>query len=628
MDRCITRWLRRGLFATILGPLLVTPLTTNAAPWAGNRQAFASPRFEDVWRTSDAAVAEGHTDRSWTWGPAPWFDYKESYIQSPQGLRQVQYFDKARMEINDPQNTSGSLGGVTNGLLVVELVSGRIKLGDGLGPEENAPLVAAPALPVAGDMHAPGEAQVTYDSFRSVATVDNQYRDTNNLGQRVGSTLTVNKEGTTAIGSNQSLANLPGTEIVVYERVTGHNVPKVFNDFRNTTPGIRAIDAFGYPITDAYWIKATVGGAHKDVLVQLFERRTLTYTPSNPHPFQVEMGNVGQHYFLWRYQHLGLPWTHSAPHLPIIFASTRAGAAFNVYAMNSDLATIIGGGDTRQRPWTYHNQETVPFSVSRSWDAGKIVYYGDSVRFNGKRQLVLIEPPASLGADRVTRILTSDANDYNPMVSPDGTKLAFVSDRGGNPELYLLDLLPRFNGMNTPAADALPTRLTETVDCSNQYPQWLPNGSGIVYESNCVDGTFEIFRGTLDYGQGQVNAGKGHTFSFAHATQLTTNDTHDRYPRVSPDGTQIAFTAQRDGNAEVYVMNSNGGQPQRITDDVASDQAPTWSPDGASIVWSSNREGNFDLFITANPRFRSPFPNTFVQLTTDSAEDTWPLWAQ
>ncbi|MGA7672435.1 MAG: peptidase S8, partial [Nitrolancea sp.] len=59
--------------------------------------------------------------------------------------------------------------------------------------------------------------------------------------------------------------------------------------------------ATGYPITEAYWAKVKVAGTVKDVLVQCFERRCLTYTPSNPTGWQVEMGNIGRHYYLWRY---------------------------------------------------------------------------------------------------------------------------------------------------------------------------------------------------------------------------------------------------------------------------------------------------------------------------------------
>jgi LPXTG-site transpeptidase (sortase) family protein len=59
--------------------------------------------------------------------------------------------------------------------------------------------------------------------------------------------------------------------------------------------------ALGYPITEPFWVKARVGGQDKDVLIQAFERRVLSYTPSNAAGWQVEMGNVGRHYDDWRY---------------------------------------------------------------------------------------------------------------------------------------------------------------------------------------------------------------------------------------------------------------------------------------------------------------------------------------
>ena len=57
----------------------------------------------------------------------------------------------------------------------------------------------------------------------------------------------------------------------------------------------------GLPITEPYWTRVLVGGQPRDVLLQCFERRCLTYTPSNPAAWRVEMGNVGRHYYRWRY---------------------------------------------------------------------------------------------------------------------------------------------------------------------------------------------------------------------------------------------------------------------------------------------------------------------------------------
>lgn len=58
----------------------------------------------------------------------------------------------------------------------------------------------------------------------------------------------------------------------------------------------------GLPVTEAYWIRVRVGGVDGEVLFQVFERRVLNYTPANPVTYQVEIGNVGQHYVQWRYQ--------------------------------------------------------------------------------------------------------------------------------------------------------------------------------------------------------------------------------------------------------------------------------------------------------------------------------------
>ena len=92
-----------------------------------------------------------------------------------------------------------------------------------------------------------------------------------------------------------------------------HGVAKAFVDFMNGQ-GLVAqgngyvqsqvydpLFVFGLPVTGAYWVKVKVGGVERPILFQVFERRVLTYNPANQPAFRVEMGNVGQHYKLWRY---------------------------------------------------------------------------------------------------------------------------------------------------------------------------------------------------------------------------------------------------------------------------------------------------------------------------------------
>ncbi|HEX6291949.1 MAG TPA: hypothetical protein VFZ66_22375 [Herpetosiphonaceae bacterium] len=581
----------------IIVALCAAALPAHAAPWAGNRTAFASPRFEQVWRNADRAVQQGQTNRSWTWGPQPWFDYKEVYRQSPNGLRLVQYFDKARMEINDPGNIAGPLGGVTNGLLTVELVSGRIKLGDGIGPDQNQQ--AAPAeIPVAGEATPASNPGPTYASFRSIATIDNGYRDPNRVGQRVGTTF--QRDG--RIGFRQDLAHQPGTEIVAYEPVTGHNIPKVFDDFRSAGP-VPAIAAFGYPITDAYWTTVQLGPTQTDVLVQLFERRTLTYTPSNPAAFRVEMGNVGQHYFQWRYQGMGYPWAAPDPQWSIVFASKTNGQSFDMYLMEAP-------GSTPQRIMT---PQVVPSSMARSWlphAPTQPLIFGEATIASGNRQIITLVP----GAKQPQRFSNNTANEYDAAVSPDGKQVAFISDRDGNPDLYLaLDA-------NTVAN---PIRLTESTACSIGRPSWLPDGSGLIYESNCLDNNWEIYRANLSYtvvGDAQIRVSMLVSPVTGLAERLTTTRADERWPRVSPDGSQIALFSNRDGNTEIYSMSISGGQQTRLTNNASRDEAPVWSPDGSLILFNSDRDGDHELYAT------NLSGSTLVQVTHNSVDDGYAVW--
>lgn len=611
--------------AVLLAAVALSNLSAaSAAPFDGQRGSFANERFANVWSRTDAELVQG--GRSWYWGPNPWFDYAEFYRNSPNGLRTVQYFDKARMEINNPDDRSYQEG-VTNGLLVKELVSGRLQRGD--SPYDVDMLVAAD-VPVAGNPRDDNQVAPGYQAFAGVATLDNDYRDPQRLGERVNTAL--DRSGN--LSTRDDLA-LPETEIVQYNSLTGHNIPRVFWDFMNLQgpilvdgrvtvgPVVDWLFAMGLPITDAYWTRARVGSEEQDVLVQLFERRVLTYTPSNPTGYKVEMGNVGQHYFQWRYPHLGQPWAAPDREPPLVYASDiDTGSHWELY-----MANFNGGGHRI----TTNDAETVAFSWRRSWDPGEMRLLVDSRRGNGEhRQIYAFDPPAFYDGDDawnagVRRLTYSDgtpippggpfpgylphgvANEYNASYSPDGTKIAFVSDRTGWPNLFLM-----------PANGNDPVQLTSVEGCAVQVPTWSPDGRMLYWEDNC-DGDFEIYRGNLVY---QEDRGYFLRASLENVQKLTDNTTDDRFPRVSPDGLSVTFTAYRDGNAEIYLMNDDGSSQRRLTNNGGEDEAATWSADGQTLAFASNRDGDYEIYTIDLDG------NNVRQLTNNTAQDRWPLWAQ
>jgi Tol biopolymer transport system component len=103
--------------------------------------------------------------------------------------------------------------------------------------------------------------------------------------------------------------------------------------------------------------------------------------------------------------------------------------------------------------------------------------------------------------------------------------------------------------------------------------------------------------------------------------RLTDDPGYDAWPTWSPDGSRIAFVSTRSGNPDIYVMDIDGTDIQQLTDNSANDLWPEWSPDGTRIVFTSNREGNFDIYVMdANG-------GNLQRLTSLSSSEDFPAWS-
>jgi hypothetical protein len=275
--------------------------------------AFAHPAFQRVWQRTDRPVGEGKVSRTWFWGPGPNTPgLSEQYNESPLGnkLRLVQYFDKSRMEVNNPGADPNQSFFVTNGLLTVELISGFIQVG-----EKDFVKFRPACIPMTGDF-----GDVTAPTYFVFQGVSNTQAGDHPAQDRSGQKATETIDNTGKVGQDASKGNLAGTIFVHFEANTKHNIPKVFWDFLNSSGPVynnqnQVVNeqlitpwffASGLPISEPYWTRAKVRGTVTDVLVQAYERRALTYVPTNQAGWQVEMANIGQHYFDWRYRNFGI----------------------------------------------------------------------------------------------------------------------------------------------------------------------------------------------------------------------------------------------------------------------------------------------------------------------------------
>ena len=183
-------------------------------------------------------------------------------------------------------------------------------------------------------------------------------------------------------------------------------------------------------------------------------------------------------------------------------------------------------------------------------------------------------------------------------VGPLAGRLAFTSNRHGNPEIYVADL----GGGTT-------LRLTNNP--GNEWiADWSPNGAKLAFTSNRLDGNYDIW--AMD------GSGEG-------AAPLVTTGAWDEYARWSPNGQRLAFasTAQTEGvpNSEIFVRQASG-ELQRLTFDRAENQWPDWSPDGR-IVYNQGTKGtsDWDIWII-NAGGQSPH-----LWLADPALDIHPTWS-
>lgn len=309
----------RFLSGVLLVVALIGPLAAAVLAAEPDERAFRR-----IWERTDALVAEGAVQRTWYWGAEPFTTRDEPYAEGVAGQRRVQYWDKGRMEISNPNDDPQNPWYVSSGLLPIEMIAGRIQMGD-TRFERRAPA----EIPIAGDPNSATNPDApTYADFFAVTTVllDSRLQPitADPIGPIAADSAAPPRfgdlvaEAVTADGQVERRPELaaayPGTRLVYYDGTLSHNIPQVFWDFLQQVGPVQIngeqrqdllvdwLYLIGHPASEPYWVRTNVNGTPQDLLVQVYERRVLTYNPTNQPGWQVEMGNVGRNYYQWRYE--------------------------------------------------------------------------------------------------------------------------------------------------------------------------------------------------------------------------------------------------------------------------------------------------------------------------------------
>jgi Tol biopolymer transport system component len=205
----------------------------------------------------------------------------------------------------------------------------------------------------------------------------------------------------------------------------------------------------------------------------------------------------------------------------------------------------------------------------------------------------------------LTRLTNNAAIDVDPAWSPDGAKIAFASTRAGHLEIYAMNA-------NGTGAKRLTTNLPfqgcgGTSAGQEILPTWSPGGGKIAFrhKTNCFGTAIDIMN----------SDGTG-------ITRLT--DARFVHKLAWGSAGKIAFDGFWSGcctnHFEINVVTVPGAAVTRLTNNTVDDVDPSWSPDHSKITFASNRNGNFEIYaMNANG-------SGVTRLTSNSAADTWPAW--
>ncbi len=131
-----------------------------------------------------------------------------------------------------------------------------------------------------------------------------------------------------------------------------------------------------------------------------------------------------------------------------------------------------------------------------------------------------------------------------------------------------------------------------------------------------------VFVSDRDHAYGEIST---RSFSGGAWTRLTSDSATDTAPAWSPDGSQIAYTSDAAGSADIWVMNTDGSGKQNLTSDAFWNENPDWSPDGEQIVYARQKSGSFDWDVWVMRADGSGKTNLTSQAPGTTAFD--PAWS-
>ena len=245
--------------------------------------------------------------------------------------------------------------------------------------------------------------------------------------------------------------------------------------------------------------------------------------------------------------------------------------------------------------------------------------------------------------ESIRRLSSPDGNEESPRWNADGDQLAYVTDADGHSDVYVSGL-----------EEGSPVRITSD-DTEEFLGDWSPDGQWLVFSRRGSEGSqglwlrnpvgVNLFQLTSENDLAAEWSPDGDAIAFVRnvegnrdiylllpeddddwrgtvkARAVVSSPEADHSPAWAPDGDTLAYVTVRDGNAEVYILETDRDEPpQRLTTNEAEDSQPVWSPDGKRIAFVSDLHGQGEIFVM------DADGSNQQRLTHNDARDHSPDW--